>query len=150
MVRGILILISLSLLLISTFLFLQSEDTVSAELPVCLTCHKKLTEGKENLHPIILSGGCIACHSKPHSIKEKDKKFLFAQGVELCYSCHDKSKFMKKAIHPPVAGGQCTLCHDVHASKNRKLLLSDTPDLCLNCHDKSKFKDRVVHSPVGA
>ncbi len=117
------------------------------ELPLCATCHSKIVKGK-NLHPVIMSGGCIACHTRPHSAKHKALKFLFAKGVELCYGCHDKQKFNEEVKHPPVAQGQCTSCHDVHASDNPKLLIDKVPDLCFRCHDKSKFEDKIVHPPV--
>ncbi len=121
----------------------------AAELPVCVACHNKLIKGN-NLHPVILSKGCISCHTKPHSAKQKAQKFLFATGVELCYGCHDSREFSQEVKHPPVAAGQCTACHDVHASDNPKLLTAKMPDLCFNCHDKSKFEDKMKHPPVAA
>ncbi len=141
--------LTLSVFLLPFFLLCSPGRPLAGELPVCVTCHKKIAE-KKYLHPVIMKGGCIACHTHPHSAKHKAEKFLFAQGVELCLSCHDKTKFNNTVKHPPVAAGQCTLCHEVHSSDNPKLLKSAVPDLCFTCHDKAAFTDKTVHPPVAA
>ncbi|TAN39536.1 MAG: hypothetical protein EPN25_11120 [Nitrospirae bacterium] len=118
-------------------------------LPVCYRCHKKQMDGK-NVHPVVKTKGCIACHTNPHSAKHKATKFLPATGTELCFLCHDKAKFTKKIQHPPVAAGDCQSCHEVHVSENSKLLTAKMPDLCFNCHDKAKFENKSTHPPVAA
>ncbi len=129
------------------FFFLKPATVYSEETIVCSACHRAKSEGKV-IHPVMLTKGCVSCHTKPHSKKFKEQKFLFATGVELCFGCHDKALFSNKFNHPPVAQGMCTSCHDVHTSEHPKLLIAAMPDLCFMCHDKTKFVDTTTHPPV--
>ncbi len=117
--------------------------------PLCNRCHRKQAEGT-NVHPIMKTGGCVSCHTNPHSAKHKALKFLPAKGTDLCFICHPRDKFTKKIQHPPVAAGDCTACHEIHVSENRKLLTTKMPDLCFTCHDKAKFENKALHPPVAA
>lgn len=127
-------------------IFLNTVPAHSQEGMLCAACHKGKNEGV-SVHPVTLSKGCVACHTKPHSAKGKPMKFLFATGMDLCFGCHDKSKFTRPVVHPPVARN-CETCHAVHVSENPRLLVTKMPDLCFGCHDKTKFTDKSVHPPV--
>lgn len=137
----------LSLMIALFFVFLRPEPAYNKQYPDCARCHKLKFQGI-TLHPVIKTGGCVACHTTPHERGTKPKKFLFATGTDLCWGCHDKSKFTKKIGHLPVAKGECKSCHDVHATDAPGLLLSKMPDLCFNCHDANKITNKISHPPV--
>ncbi len=115
---------------------------VMAQTSVCFKCHgdkKPLVGYDGSVHPPVVKGTCIACHS-PH-LKLKRKQLLLPL-EKLCFKCHDdfveKVKGIKgSSVHPPVEENDCLACHDPHKSDNIALLTTKLNDLCFECHDRS-------------
>ena len=114
------------------------------ENKLCRDCHTGI--GTANVHPIIDSVGCTACHD-PHS-SDNDTLLKTAPIADLCQTCHDGVADFPFA-HTPVKLGKCTECHDPHASPNKPLLKVKQGALCLKCHTTDKLlPDRFRHAPV--
>lgn len=107
---------------------------------ICFKCHgdkKPLVGYDRSVHPPVLYGDCVQCHS-PH-LKLKLKQLLLPLEL-LCYKCHDNfvekvKSYEKGTIHPPVEEGDCLACHDPHQSENVALLETKLNGLCFQCHD---------------
>ncbi len=108
---------------------------------VCFKCHgdkKPLIGYDSSVHPPVLNGDCVQCHS-PH-LKLKRKQLL--EPIEtLCFKCHDN--FVETmlgygegaSLHPPVEERDCLVCHDPHQSENFALLRTELNTICFECHD---------------
>ena len=114
------------------------------EAKLCRDCHTGIAT--DNVHPVIDSLGCTACHD-PHS-SDNDTLLKTAPIADLCKTCHDGVADSPFA-HTPVKLGKCTDCHDPHASANKPLLKVKQPALCMKCHTMDKLlPERFRHAPV--
>jgi predicted CXXCH cytochrome family protein len=120
---------------------------------VCFKCHgnkKPLMGYDESIHPPVLNGDCVQCHS-PH-LKLQKKQLLYSL-EDLCYKCHrsfekQAKKFKNGSLHPPVEERECLACHNPHKSENKSLLLIPPNKLCFECHDETKSvieREDVIH-----
>ena len=132
----------------------ENKVRIPNKAKVCFKCHgdmKPFEEYDNSIHPQVISGDCVRCHS-PH-LKLKRKQLLVP--VErLCYKCHEN--YVEKAqridggsLHLPVEENECLECHDPHQSKGVSLLKTSLMNaLCFECHEESitKVKRRkLIH-----
>lgn len=139
----------LVVLLALTALSLFVLDTRAVAQEGCLTCHRKLLNGKKNVHPPVQQA-CESCHESvgPHPQQGKKGWKFIQEPPELCAMCHPPLG-KKPHVHSPVKNGMCTSCHNPHAADEPKLLAQPVMELCLTCHaDKANFK--YLHGPVSA
>ncbi len=112
---------------------------------VCLKCHsavEKSLASPANVHGIINTGNCIACHD-PHS--SEHEKLLFDKGNNLCAKCHTDQSGEKKFPHAALEMMECDECHNPHSSLQKFLLTSPAVELCQGCHDSSDSDFRKKH-----
>ncbi len=130
---------------------------------------------KKDVHPVINTQGCMACHLS-HSSDQPD--LLKDTSSRLCSTCHDYSKdpFKKghggypveksscrcaitrirlrtrnclRRAHDPVVSAQCGMCHKPPASDKPFDVTKEGSALCLQCHDEASLAGggTVKHKP---
>ncbi|MFH1287208.1 MAG: cytochrome c3 family protein [bacterium] len=132
---------------------IKNQDTISADLKMCYTCHDGSIRDSRNSitakgHTIAQSSEgekiyCGTCH-RPHEVSKKksEEPGFFRTPLEsLCQSCHtnETDKIAINHIGPDAKG--CPTCHTIHNAPETTKAAS-RPILCLTCHpDKDKLKD---------
>lgn len=85
----------------------------------CITCHKKLLQGRQTIHPPAAEG-CVDCHS--FTVTETGTRVsLSSPEPGLCLTCHDAGKH-RKVPGRDLATEACSNCHDPHGTSTAHLL----------------------------
>ncbi len=85
----------------------------------CITCHKKLLQGRQTIHPPA-SDGCVDCHA--FTVTETGTRVsLSSSEPGLCLTCHDAARH-RKVPGRDLATEACSNCHDPHGTSTAHLL----------------------------
>ncbi|MBK9965889.1 MAG: hypothetical protein IPP07_13680 [Holophagales bacterium] len=85
----------------------------------CITCHKKLLQGRQTIHPPA-SEGCLDSHA--FAVAETGTRVsLSSPEPAFCLACHDVARH-RKVPGRDVATEACSTCHDPHGTSTAHLL----------------------------
>ena len=141
---------------------------------LCSACHREyrgfLAENILNqdfvseVHPALLSEGCLACHQAHGSQRPAMMRAELHVNCERCHSDLTEGLEQAEVVHGAFSrDDSCVLCHTPHASVFDGLLAAPPAELCFQCHaeevemasgrvlnniQQQLAEAEVVHQPV--